>query len=185
MTTIAHKLMTAEEFAALPEPLDGSQQELVKGEVVIMPPPQARHGIICSRIDRRLGIYVEENNLGWTTSNDTGVILERDPDTVRGPDVAFWSIARQPELPAGYFEIPPDTAVEVLSPTNTMRQIDAKLREYFFADVREVWVIDPEYRNITIFREPLEGRLYKEGATFDGGEVLPGFTCPVADLFAQ
>ena len=183
MSAIAHKLMTAEEFAALPEPLNGSQQELVKGEVVIMPPPQARHGILCSRIDRRLGIYVEENNLGWTTSNDTGVILERDPDTVRGPDVAFWSIARQPELPAGYFEIPPDIAVEVLSPTDRRRDVREKIREYITLGVRLVWLIDPETRTVTVYPGTIRGTELDESDTLDGGEVLPGFTVPVSYLF--
>lgn len=183
MSAIAHKLMTAEEFAALPEPLNGSQQELVKGEVVIMPPPQARHGILCSRIDRRLGIYVEENNLGWTTSNDTGVILERDPDTVRGPDVAFWSIARQPELPTGYFEIPPDIAVEVLSPTDRRRDVREKIREYITLGVRLVWLIDPETRTVTVYPGTIRGTELDESDTLDGGEVLPGFTVPVSYLF--
>lgn len=183
MSAIAHKLMTAEEFAALPEPLNGSQQELVKGEVVIMPPPQARHGILCSRIDRRLGIYVEENKLGWTTSNDTGVILERDPDTVRGPDVAFWSIARQPELPAGYFEIPPDIAVEVLSPTDRRRDVREKIREYIALGVRLVWLIDPETRTVTVYLGTIRGTELDESDTLDGGEVLPGFAVPVSYLF--
>ena len=183
MSAIAHKLMTAEEFAALTNPRDGSQQELVKGEVVIMPPPQARHGIICSRIDRRLGIYVEENNLGWTTSNDTGVILERDPDTVRGPDVAFWSIARQPELPAGYFEIPPDIAVEVLSPTDRRRDVREKIREYITLGVRLVWLIDPETRTVTVYPGTIRGTELDESDTLDGGEVLPGFAVPVSYLF--
>ena len=183
MSAIAHKLMTAEEFAVLPNPRDGSQQELVKGEVVIMPPPQARHGIICSRIDRRLGIYVEENNLGWTTSNDTGVILERDPDTVRGPDVAFWSIARQPELPAGYFEIPPDIAVEVLSPTDRRRDVREKIREYITLGVRLVWLIDPETRTVTVYLGTIRGTELDESDTLDGGEVLPGFAVPVSYLF--
>src|SRR6516164_5404508 len=82
MASVAQKLITAEEFALMPEPSDGSQQELVRGAIVTMPPPKGRHGACCSRVDRRVGNFVEANNLGHVCANDTGWILERDPDTV-------------------------------------------------------------------------------------------------------
>jgi Uma2 family endonuclease len=73
-------------------------------------------------------------------------------------------------------------AVEVLSPSNTSKQIRAKLKEYFARGVRLVWVIAPEDRTLTIYRTPDEGRLLHETATATGEEVLPGFTCRVSDL---
>ncbi len=105
MATVAGRLITAEEFAEMPNPPDGSQQELVRGEIVTMPPSEARHGVCCVRIVRRIGSFIDERRLGTITCNDTGFIVERDPDTVRGPDVAFRSKERLPELPDGYIAV--------------------------------------------------------------------------------
>jgi Uma2 family endonuclease len=120
---------------------------------------------------------------GWVTSNDTGVILERAPDTVRGPDVAFWSITRQPTIPEGYFEIPPDLAVEVLSPDDRRKDVRAKIKEYLFYGVKLVWLVDPETRIVTVYRESPRGVELDEDDLLDCGEILPGFTCKVSDLF--
>src|SRR5438045_733027 len=102
MSTVQHPLITIAEFERMPDPADGSKLELVRGEVVVMPPPKAKHCIRCQRIGRFLGNFVEPAKLGWVTTNDAGVVLERGPDTIRGPDVAFWSITRQPAEPEGY-----------------------------------------------------------------------------------
>src|SRR5947209_14257984 len=95
-TVIQARLLTAEEFAQLPQPEDGSQQELVNGVVLTMPPPSFYHGLCCNRLGRKLGNFVDDARLGFVTSNDSGVILAREPDTVRGPDLAFWSRDRMP-----------------------------------------------------------------------------------------
>jgi Uma2 family endonuclease len=183
MSTIASKkLLTAEEFFLLPGPPDGSQQELVKGEIVTMPPPGGLHGVSCNKAGRRLGNFVEDHARGTVTSNDTGFITERAPDSVRGPEIAYWSTERLPVVPVGYIEIAPDMLVEVLSPSNTWKQIRAKLQEYFARGVRVVWVIAPEDRTLTIYRTADEGRVLHETATVTGEEVLPGFTCRVSDL---
>jgi Uma2 family endonuclease len=183
MSTITgKKLLTAEDFYLLPDPADGSQQELVRGEIFTMTPPGGMHGGACSKADRRIGNFVEEHGLGHVTCNDTGVITERGPDTVRGPDVAFWSKERLPSLPTGYIQVPPDLVVEVLSPGNTSKEIRAKLREYFAMGVRVVWVIAPEDRTLTIYGTLDEARLLHESATVSGGDVLPGFSCRVGDL---
>lgn len=182
MSVTAKQWITAEEFLLMPEPPDGFKQELVRGEVLIMPPPGALHGVCCSKIDRRLGNYADQDDRGTVACNDAGFITERRPDTVRGPDVAFWSKARLPEIPVGYFEIAPDLAVEVLSPGNTSKQIRVKLGEYFAKGVRMVWVVAPEDRTVTIYRTPDEGRVLHETAMITGDDVLPGFQCRVSDL---
>lgn len=176
------KLLTAEEFSLLPDPADGSRQELIHGEVITMPPAGGLHGVCCSRVDRRLGTFAEQHNLGSVASNDTGFILARDPDTVRGPDVAFWSWERLPEIPLGYIDVPPELAVEVLSPSNTIKQIRIKVEEYFARGVLLVWVVAPEDRTITIYRSPDEGRVLHESAIITGEDVLPGFQCQVRDM---
>lgn len=179
---VGKKWITAEGFFRMPDPMDGSRQELVRGEVITMPPPGGLHGVSCSRVDRRLGTFAEVNNLGTVAANNTGFILARDPDTVRVPDVAFWSWERLPEIPLGYIEMSPDLAVEVLSPSNTSKQIRAKVEEYFARGVRLVWVVAPEDRTVTIYRSPEEGRVLHESATITGEDVLPGFQCEVRDL---
>jgi Uma2 family endonuclease len=182
MPITAKKLITAEEFFLMPDPPDGSKQELVRGEIITMPPPGGLHGVCCVKVVCRVGGYAEQEDRGTVTCNDSGFITERSPDSVRGPDVAFWSKERVKEVPVGYFEMAPDLAVEVLSPSNTSKQILAKLREYFAKGVRIVWVIAPEDRTVTIYRNELEGRLLHESATITGEDVLPGFQCRVSDL---
>jgi Uma2 family endonuclease len=184
MSAVATKLITAAEFVKLPNPADGSRHELVKGKIVTMPPAKGRHGIVCSRIDRKVGNFVDERRLGWVASNDTGVRLERDPDTMRAPDVAFWSIARQPAEPEDYFEIPPDLAVEVLSPDDRRTAVREKVREYISTGVRLVWVVDPETRTVMVYAGTMRGVELDEADTIDGGDVLPAFSCRVADFFA-
>lgn len=184
MATVGSKPITIDEFARMPDPADGSRLELVRGEVVVMPPPKGPHGIRCSRIAWFLMNHIIPGKLGWVATNDTGVVLDRDPDTLRGPDVAFWSITRQPEEPEGYFEIPPDIAVEVLSPDDRRKDVRDKIKQYVQAGVPLVWLVDPDTRTVTVYHRSLRGTELDEGETLDGGDVLPGFSCKVSDLFA-
>lgn len=183
MSTVTQKLITAEEFMNMPDPPDGSQQELIRGVIVTMPPPKGRHGVCCSKVDRIVGNFVEEKNLGHVTCNDAGFISERDPDTVRGPDVGYWSRERVPEVPDGYFEVPPDLAVEVVSPGDSQTRIQAKILHYLKTAVRMIWVVDPELRIVTVYRSLDQMRILEEDGTLSGEDVLPGFSCAVSRLF--
>jgi Uma2 family endonuclease len=182
MATVSTKLLTAEEFFRLPQPEDGSQQELIQGVVVTMPPPKAPHGVCCSKIDRRLGAFVEANQLGTVCCNDTGFITEREPDTVRGADVAFWTKERLPTLPRDYIEVLPDLAVEVVSPDDHFARVQKKVIHYLTKGVRLLWVVDPDDRSVTVYRPDKPLRILGEGDTLSGEEVLPGFSCRVGDL---
>jgi Uma2 family endonuclease len=183
MSAITQKtLLTAEEFFLLRNPPDGSQQELVRGEIITMPPPGGLHGVACSKTDRKLGAFIDSGPGGTLVCNDTGFITERDPDSVRGPDISYWSKERLQEVPVGYIEIAPDMLVEVQSPSNTWKQIRAKIKEYFAKGVRLVWMLAPEDRTLTIYRTADEGRVLHETATVTGEDVLPGFECRVSDL---
>jgi len=113
---------------------------------------------------------------------ESGVILERDPDTVSGPDVSFYSIARHPEPPDQYFEIPPDLAVEVLSSDDRRPKVREKIREYILKGVKLIWLVDPESKTVTVYSGSLRGTEFDESETLDGGEVLPGFSCVIAEL---
>jgi Uma2 family endonuclease len=185
METVEQKLVTAEEYMLLPEPKDGTRLELVRGEVIAMPRPNWEHGEIQVNIASLLKAYLKQTPIG-RVAVESGVITERGPDTVRGPDVSFMGKDRLPlgTRVQGFVEQAPDLCVEVVSPSNTRRKLNDKIKEYFFAGAREVWVVDPEERSVNVFREPMVGKIYKEEAVLDGGDVLPGFTCKVADLFA-
>jgi Uma2 family endonuclease len=184
MSAIAHKLLTAAEFARLPNPADGAKQELVRGEVITMPPPGFRHGRGQVRIAGLLDRFVTAKQLGRITV-ETGLITELDPDTVRGPDVSFWSYERLPIniVPEGYPDVAADLCVEILSPGDRLSRLREKIAEYFARGVRMVWVVDPENRSVTVYRSPTEEHVLSEGATLSGEDVLSGFTCLVSELF--
>jgi Uma2 family endonuclease len=176
--------LTAEQFARLPQPEDGTLQELVRGVMETMPPPGFLHGVCCNAIGYLLQKHVREQRLGFVTNNDSGVILERDPDTVRGPDVAYWGRERLPSPPQeGYPDVAPDLVVEVLSPHDLFPRVLRKLQEYLRAGVRLVWVVVPEDRSVSVHAPGQQPVLLAETETLSGGDVLPGFQCRVAELF--
>jgi Uma2 family endonuclease len=180
---VSQKLLSAKEFARLPDPADGSQQELVKGVVVTLPVPKTRHGLCCSKTDRRLAWFIEQNDLGTLTCNDAGFVVERDPDTVFGPDLAFWTKDRLPVLPEDdYTDIPPDLAVEVVSPSDTHSRLLSKVIQYLKCGVKLIWLIDPELRIATTYRALDQSRVLEENEVLTGEDILPGFQCKVADL---
>ena len=178
------KLLTAEEFYALPQPLDGSRQELVRGRIEAMPPPSTYHGVCCMEIGFRLRLYLREHPIGWLASNDSGFITERDPDTVRGPDLSFWTRERLPQLPAtGYVALAPDLVVEVVSPSDVFARLERKLLHYLQHRIRLIWVLAPEDRSISVYRPGHEPTLPTTANTLSGEDVLPGFQCQISDLF--
>jgi Uma2 family endonuclease len=182
MATASTRLLTAEEFLHLPQPEDGSKQELIQGVVVTMPPPKAPHGACCSKIDRRLGAFVETNNLGTVFSNDTGFITERNPDTVRGADISFWSRDRLPQLPNGYISVAPGLAVEVVPPDDHFARVQRKALHYMKNGVRLLWVVDPEDRSLTVYRPDKLPHILGENEVVSGEDVLPAFSCRVGEL---
>jgi Uma2 family endonuclease len=183
MATVEQKLLTAEEFMNLPEPRDGSKQELVRGVVITMPPPRFRHGKYQFLVAKRLDSYVGPRHLGQVIT-ETGLVTERGPDTVRGPDVAYWSKERLPldQEPEGYPDVAADLCVEILSPGEAKAEIQDKVREYFDCGVRMVWYVDPVKRTVTVYRPGVAERLLQETDLISGEDVIPGFSCTVAEL---
>ena len=127
--------LTAEEYFALPP--SAGPTELVRGEIVRLDQPGFRHGEVCSNIDYRLGKYVKERMIGHLLTNDSGILVERDPDTVRGTDVAFYSYDRVPrgQSPITYPDAVPEVIFEVRSPSNTWPSILTKVGEYQAAGI--------------------------------------------------
>jgi Uma2 family endonuclease len=182
----ATRLMTAEEFyefANLPENRDRCF-ELVRGEVVEMSRPGKRHGLVCGNTVRILGNYTVQRRKGYVCSNDTGVVVEHDPDTVRGPDVLLFEDAEHYEqVELKYGEQPALLAVEVLSPNDSMGKVNRRIREQLRFGTRLVWLLDPEARNVTVYRPGQEHYLVEEGEELTGDDVLPDFRCRVAEFF--
>jgi Uma2 family endonuclease len=149
----AERLLTAAEYLQLPD--GGIPTELIRGRVVEMNMLAPRHGQICSKVDRLVGNYADEHHLGHVVGNDSGVVTEHDPDTVRGADVAFYSYARVPPgpLPQGYLNVVPELIFEVRSPTDRWRKVLAKVLEYFEAGVSVVCILDQVSETVQIHRD--------------------------------
>lgn len=185
MSTVATspRLMTAEEFFALgKEP----RSELVRGKMVEMTPPGFRHGSICSRLIRKIGRYLDDHDIGHLVSNDTGVITQRGPDTVRGPDVAFFlyeRLARDVE-PIGYPTVAPNLVFEGVSPSDRMSDVMEKVTEYLRSDVTVVCLVEPTHRELEVFRDNAPLQHFGWEATLTIPDVLPQFELPVNELFS-
>jgi Uma2 family endonuclease len=145
-------LITAEQYALMPD--NGQPTELVRGRIVTMNMPYPRHGYFCGRISRLLGNYVERNDLGRIMTNDSGIVTERGPDSVRGADVAFFSYTRLPKgpLPKGYFPVVPELIIEILSPSDCWKEVLHKVGEYLAAGVNVVGVLDPDRETLRFSR---------------------------------
>jgi Uma2 family endonuclease len=177
------KLLTAEEYAALPD--DGKLTELVRGRIVEMPSPKPTHGYYCLNIGSTLRTYVRSKDLGRVTSNDSGVITERGPDTMRGPDVAFYSYARVPKgpLPEGYWPSP-ELVFEVKSEFDRWPAINAKAGEYLKAGVLVVCVLDSETESVGVYTQDEFPRRLTIEEDLTLPEVFPDFRVGVRELFS-
>ncbi len=181
----ATRLLTAEEFFEMPEPLD-HRLELVRGEVSEVAFASGDHNLIVDVICDALKAYARPQRLGVVFSDGAGFLLQRDPDTVRGPDAAY--IVRE-RIPSGtrfpgVIPIIPDLTVEVVSATDRPSEVREKAEDYLAAGVRLVWVFWPETRTVTVYTPEAEPYTLTADETLDGGDVLPGFAVAAAELFA-
>jgi Uma2 family endonuclease len=183
MSTLTQpKLISAQEFFLMPDPVDGSKQELIRGVITTMPPPGGLHGVCCLKVGRKVGNFADDNKRGIVTSNDTGFICERNPDTVRGADISFWSKERLPIIPTGYIEIPPDLAIVVISPSDVFTKVQQKVKQYLERGVVMVWLVAPEDRSVTVYKSLKDITILNENDILSGDPVLPGFACRVSEL---
>jgi len=177
------RLWTADELLAMPH--DGRRHELVRGELRTMTPAGGQHGLVIMWLAGMLFRYLQEHDVGVLFSPDTGFHLAAEPDTVRAPDIAFVSAVRIPPggIPRHYPRLTPDLAVEVLSPDDTVFEVEEKVEEYLTTGARLVWVINPRRRTATVYQPGAPARVLAAGDALDGGEVLPGFAWRVGDVF--
>jgi Uma2 family endonuclease len=183
--TVKSGLMTADELLRLPD--DDLRHELIRGVLTTMTPPGWQHGKLTSRIDRSLGTFVEQHGLGEVATGEPGFRLAENPDTVRAPDVAFIQRDRLPTAAAepGFFRGAPDLAVEVISPSDLYTEVDEKVAEWLEHGTRLVLVVNPRRRTVAVHRPDRLVRILGTDDTLDGEEVVPGWTLPVRDLFAN
>ena len=177
------KLLTAEDLLRLDS--KGVKGELIRGEFYETMSAGLKHGEVVMKLGFLMGSVVIPGRLGRLAGSDAGVILERDPDTVREPDVAFISAARLPltERVTSYYEIIPDLVVEIASPSDSRREVNDKARMWHSHGVPLVWAAYPETRTIDVHRADGTITTLRENDILDGGEILPGFAVRVSDIF--
>jgi Uma2 family endonuclease len=181
----AERLVTAEEFARMPD--NGQPTELVRGRIITLNPPVPYHGVVCGKVYVLVYQYVTENDLGWVMCNDSGVITERDPDTVRGADVAYYSYGRLPKegLPKeSYVKVVPELVFEVLSPSDRWSKVHFKVGEYLAAGVNAVCVVDCAKQRVHVFTGEQPPRLVAAEEELNLPELFPDFRVRVSEFFS-
>ncbi len=164
---------------------EGVRGELIRGvlhETMIM---GQEHGKIIMKLGFLLNAFILPRKLGVLTGSDAGVLLERDPDTVRAPDIAYFAAAKMPldmRIP-GYAEVAPDLAVEVASPSDSRRAVHDKARMWLRYGVALVWVVQPDTRTVDVYEPGRPVVKLADHDTLVGREVLPSFTCAISDIF--
>jgi Uma2 family endonuclease len=173
--------MTAEELLALNLP--NKRTELVRGRLMVREPAGYEHGRVAARTLGRLSAHVYATGCGELLAAETGFTLQRRPDTVRAPDVAYVRADRTPAPgTTGFPELAPDLAVEVRSPDDSRRELADKVADWLAAGTQVVWVVDPRARTLAVHEAEKPPRTLGEEDTLTGGDVLPGFSVIVGDL---
>jgi Uma2 family endonuclease len=176
-------ITTAEQLFQAP---DLGRCELLRGQLIMMSPAGSKHGMIALRVGRLLSEFVEPRRLGIIVGAETGFRVASNPDTVLAPDAAFISKARIGEsLPDGYFPGAPDLAVEVLSPNDRASEMFAKVQDWLGAGCALVWVVDPKTKTVTVYGADRRAMMLTSADVLTGGELLPGFSSPVAGIFTM
>ena len=147
--------------------------------------PAPRHGQICGKLLRLLGRFLDDHDIGHLIANDAGVQTEHDPDTVRGPDVAFYSYDRLPRgpLPEGYLAVVPELVFEVRSPSDRWPGVLRKVAEYLEAGVGVVCVFDPGTASAHVFHGDPPARIIGPDQELTIPEVLGEFRVTVRRFF--
>ena len=174
---------TDEEFMALP---DGDRYELVNGELIIVGNSGMEHGNLGAFLCGLLEIYARRNKLGSTFDSSTAFTMKTG--NKRSPDVSFVAKDRLrglKKLPKGFFQGAPDLAVEIISPSNTFDEIHTKIVEYFDSGSKLVWVIHPDEESVLVYHKPQPDKLLQRSDSLDGETIIPGFTVPFTELFAD
>jgi Uma2 family endonuclease len=182
MSSVLHQLLSSQDFWQLPD--EGTRRDLVRGEVIETMPPGGQHGAIAVVLAMLLRIWTKRNAGGYV-GVEAGYILARNPDTIRGPDVSYVQAKRIPPagIPEGFWDLAPDLAVEVVSPNETAEDVREKVRDFLHAGTPLIWTIYPRTREVIVHTPDGLARTFSPGDTLVFPDILPGFTCTVAELF--
>ena len=157
--------------------------EIVNGVPEEKEMPGARHGMIAMRLAIRLGGFIEANQLGQAFTEVNFKLVHNE----RIPDLSFVAAGRIPAegVPEGVWQIPPDLAVEIISPNDLHEKVSSKVLEYLEAGVKQVWIVSPEIRTVTIFRSMERVQVFAKDNVLESQDLLPGFRCPLTELFSS
>jgi Uma2 family endonuclease len=182
---VTKTLMTAADFEAICETL--GLCELVRGEIVNRSPGGLSHSFVSMNVGGLLWQWARKTKQGRVFTNEAGLVVETDPDSVRGADVAYYSYERMPRniSPEGFGATPPNLVVEVVGRGQGWREMVAKAGGYLRMGVDRVWIVDPCTRRVQVFRPDAEPVILAEADTLTDEDVLPGFSCAVREFFAD
>jgi Uma2 family endonuclease len=180
----ATKPITASEFVEFVECPENRERhfELERGSVVELPLGGVRHGVICANAAYMFGTFSKSTGCGFVCSNNPGFLVERNPDTVRGPDLAWFSGMLKIEDERRFSETPPALIVEVVEAHESVEAIVGRVREFLVFGTPTVWVIDPLTRSIKVFSSRGDAELLQSGDSISV-DAIPGFRCKVAEFF--
>ena len=186
MATAPTKLMTVDEFWDFVHRAENRDRrfELVRGEVMEMSLPGKLHGFVCCNIAALLFLFARQRKKGYVCSNDTGFIVERDPDSIRGPDIMFFEDADSVEqIDRKWGSTPPRLSVEVLSPNDSMTEMNERIAQQLKAGTPLLWLVDPVAHKVTVYRPDKRHYVLREGDEITGEDVLPDLRVNIADFF--
>ena len=177
------KLLTADDLLRLYS--KGVRGELIRGVLCKTMSVGGEHGETVVNLVIALGNFVKPRRLGRLAASDSGVLLERSPDTVREPDIVFFSAEKIPPSVrvTGYYEEVPDLVVEVASPSDSVREVNDKARMWLSYGTRLVWVLHPNRRSVDVHTPGGDVNTLTNEDNLNGGDVLPGFECSLSDIF--
>lgn len=181
------RLMTADELLSMPKFVDGNDcfYELIAGELRTMSPTGGTHGFVTARLTIAIGHHVEAHDLGMMFGAECAFKVKTNPDTVIAPDVAFvrYEKIATVENIDKFLPFAPDLAIEVLSPSNTVSEIDEKIELFLAAGTQAVWIVNPRRRTVTIHPQQNAPRILTEDDTLFDEDILPGFRYELSRLF--
>jgi Uma2 family endonuclease len=182
VTTTRHITVEDLERDGVPE----GQWEIVNGELIEMPPAGGEPSRLALEIGSSLVGFVKPRRLGQVYGADGGFVLSEHPLTLRSPDVGFVKTERLPEnfRDGGYLRVVPDLVVEVISPSDRMVRVLAKVVMWLEAGVALLWLANPVAMTVTVYTSDDQPRVLSNDDILDGGNVLPGFSIPVREIFA-
>jgi Uma2 family endonuclease len=175
------KLVTADDVWQMGE---DAHVEVIRGELREVAAAGGRHGEVGGQFGGHLWIYGEHGRKGRVYTSETGLVIEQTPTLLLVPDLVYFKVEHLPggKAPIWFFEIPPDAVLEVLSPSQRFSELVEKAVAYLKFGVPLVWAANPDEKTITAFFQS-HVRVFRSGDVLDGGDVLPGFSVPVDDLF--